>query len=168
VYGLVTVWAAEGREIDQARRALRLRRLKVSDREDPFAAIIRCTADPAKADKRTRSKWSRVMRFAAMSKPDSEALDKFIRRAASMRVPLASRGALGEVFGREAQVKEAAVNHGFGGWAGVVPVGPIPVTCRMTSPSLAHAKCGIMGGSEKNVPAGNAISLLSSHCSPRP
>jgi hypothetical protein len=25
-------------------------RLKVSDREDPFAAIIRCTADPAKAD----------------------------------------------------------------------------------------------------------------------
>jgi hypothetical protein len=27
---------------------LRLGRLKVSDREDPFAAIIRCTADPAK------------------------------------------------------------------------------------------------------------------------
>jgi hypothetical protein len=55
-------------------------RLAVSDREDPFAAIIRCTADPAKADKRTRSKWSRVMRFAAAHKPDSEPLDQFIRR----------------------------------------------------------------------------------------
>ena len=80
VYGLVAWWAAEGREIDRARRALRLHRLEVSDREDPFAAIIRCTADPAKADKRTRSKWSRVMRYAAGYKADSEPLGQFIRR----------------------------------------------------------------------------------------
>jgi hypothetical protein len=80
VYGLVAVWIAEGREVDRARRALRLQRLAVSDREDPFAAIIRCTADPAKADKRTRSKWSRVMRYAAMYKPESEELHKFVRR----------------------------------------------------------------------------------------
>jgi hypothetical protein len=46
VYGLVAWWTAEGHEIDRARRALRWRRLKVSDREDPFAAIVRCTADP--------------------------------------------------------------------------------------------------------------------------
>jgi hypothetical protein len=58
VYGLVAWWAAEGRDLDRARRALRLQRLDVSEREGPFAAIIRCTADPAKADKRTRSKWS--------------------------------------------------------------------------------------------------------------
>jgi hypothetical protein len=80
VYDLVAWWMAEGREIDRARRALRLQRLKVSDREDPFAAIIRCTADPAKADKRTRSKWSRVMRYAAAYKPNAEPLDQFIRR----------------------------------------------------------------------------------------
>jgi hypothetical protein len=80
VYGLVVWWSAEGRETDRARRALRLQRLKVSDREDPFASIIRCTADPTKADKRTRSKWSRVMRYAAAYKPDSEALDQFVRR----------------------------------------------------------------------------------------
>jgi hypothetical protein len=43
-------------------------------------ATIRCTADPAKADKRTRSKWSRVLRYAAVSKPASEALDQFIKR----------------------------------------------------------------------------------------
>jgi hypothetical protein len=47
---------------------------------DPFAAVIPCTADPAKADKRTRSKWSRLMRYAAAYKPDSEALDQFIQR----------------------------------------------------------------------------------------
>jgi hypothetical protein len=84
VYGLVAWWTAEGREIDRARRALRFQRLDVSDREDPFAAIIRCTADPAKADKRTRSKWSRVMRYAATYKPDSEPLDQFIQRKGGM------------------------------------------------------------------------------------
>jgi hypothetical protein len=51
----------------------------VSDREDPFASVIRCTADPIKADKRTRSK-SRVMRYAAVYKPDGEPLAQFIRR----------------------------------------------------------------------------------------
>jgi hypothetical protein len=80
VYALVTWWAAEGREIDRSHRALHLQRLEVSEREDPFAAVIRCTADPAKADKRTRSKWSRVMRYAAASKANSEPLDQFIRR----------------------------------------------------------------------------------------
>jgi hypothetical protein len=39
-----------------------------------------CTADPAKADKRTRNKWSRVMRYAAVYKSDSEPLDQFIMR----------------------------------------------------------------------------------------
>ena len=80
VYKLVAWWTAEGQEIDRARRALRLCRLEISDREDPFAAIIRCTADPAKADKRTRSKWSRALRYAAVYKPDSEPPDQFVRR----------------------------------------------------------------------------------------
>jgi hypothetical protein len=80
VYELVAWWTAEGREIDRARRALRLQRLEISGREDPFAAIIRCTADPAKADKRMRSKWSRVMRYAAAYKPDSEGLRRFVQR----------------------------------------------------------------------------------------
>jgi hypothetical protein len=80
VYGLVAWWTAEGRDIDRSRRALRLQRLKVADREDPFAAVIRCSADSAQADKRTRSKWSRVMRYAAAYKPDAERLDQFIRR----------------------------------------------------------------------------------------
>jgi hypothetical protein len=66
--------------MDRARQALRLHGLPRLDRENVFAAIIRCTADPAKADNRTRSKWSRVMRYAAAYKPDSESLEQFIRR----------------------------------------------------------------------------------------
>jgi hypothetical protein len=80
VYCLVAWWTAEGREVDRARRALRLQRSELSEREAPFATVIRCTADPEKADKRTRSKWSRVMRYAATYKPDDEPLDRFIKR----------------------------------------------------------------------------------------
>jgi hypothetical protein len=32
---------------------------------EPFAALILCTADRQKVDKRTRSKWSRVLRYSA-------------------------------------------------------------------------------------------------------
>jgi hypothetical protein len=80
VYSLVAWWAAEGREIDRARRALCLMRLDPAACRDPFAAIILCIADQAKADKRTRSKWSRVLRYAAVYKSDSEPLGTFIRR----------------------------------------------------------------------------------------
>jgi hypothetical protein len=72
VYALVAWWTTEGRDLDRARRALCLCRLEVSEREDRFASINRCTADPARADKRTRGKWSRVLRYAAVYKPDYE------------------------------------------------------------------------------------------------
>ena len=80
VFGLVAWWTADGREIDRACRALRLQRLPTFDREGPFASVIRCTAGSAKVDKRTRSKWSRVMKYAAAYKSDDEPLDQFIRR----------------------------------------------------------------------------------------
>jgi hypothetical protein len=51
-----------------------------SDHDEPFAAIIRCTSDPGKVDKRTRSKWSRVLRYAAEYKSSSEPLATFIQR----------------------------------------------------------------------------------------
>jgi hypothetical protein len=61
VYALVAWWAAEKREVVRTQRAVRLSGLDVVAREDPFAAVIRRTADAAKVDKRTRSKWSRLM-----------------------------------------------------------------------------------------------------------
>ena len=80
VHDLVRWWSAEGAEVDRARRALRSRGLLPWPSEDVFAAIIRCTADPARADRRTRSKWSRVLRYAKMEKDEKEPLAEFIKR----------------------------------------------------------------------------------------
>jgi hypothetical protein len=80
VYDLVNWWSAEKCEVERARQALRLRGLLPLPREDVYAAMIRCTADPARADKRTRSKWSRVLRYVKMEKDEGEALTAFIKR----------------------------------------------------------------------------------------
>jgi hypothetical protein len=80
VYDLVSWWSADGSEVDRARQALRSRGFLPWPREDAYAAMIRCTADPARADKRTRSKWSRVLRYAKMEKDEEEALAAFIKR----------------------------------------------------------------------------------------
>ena len=47
---------------------------------EPFAAVIYCTSDPEKVDDRTRSKWSRVLRYAAEFKDLDEPLRDFIKR----------------------------------------------------------------------------------------
>ena len=61
VFDLVAWWTAENRALERAHKAVRLHRMCPFDSEEPFAAVIRCTADPAKVDKRTRSKWSRAL-----------------------------------------------------------------------------------------------------------
>jgi hypothetical protein len=80
VYDLVNWWSAEKCDVDRAREALRLRGLLPWPRECVYAAMIRCTADPARADKRTRSKWSRVLQYAKMEKDETETLAEFIKR----------------------------------------------------------------------------------------
>ena len=80
VFNLVAWWDAENRAVERARKVLTLKNIRRYHREEPFAAIIRCTADPAKVDKRTRSKWSRVLRYALEHKSDSASLEQFIKR----------------------------------------------------------------------------------------
>ena len=81
VFELVMWWAAEDRAVSRARWAVKLRRADWSTVVDePFAAIILATADPEKVDKRTRSKWSRVLRYAMEYKSSSEPLAAFVRR----------------------------------------------------------------------------------------
>src|SRR5260370_24857211 len=80
VFELVAWWSAENRALQCAQKALRLRHITPFDHEEPFGAIIRCTADPTKVDKRTRSKWSRALRYALAYKLTSEPLDQFIKR----------------------------------------------------------------------------------------
>jgi hypothetical protein len=80
VFELVAWWMAENRALERAQKALRLRHITPFDQEEPFAAIIRCTANPAKVDKRTRSKWSRALRYALAYKSHLEPLDQFMKR----------------------------------------------------------------------------------------
>jgi hypothetical protein len=56
------------------RWTLQLRNISPSDHDEPFAAIILATADREKVDRRTRSKWSRVLRYALEYKSSAEPL----------------------------------------------------------------------------------------------
>jgi hypothetical protein len=80
VFDLAVWWTAEKRACKRANKALRLRNMSPFDHEEPFAAIIRCTCDPSKVDKRTRSKWSRALRYTLAHKSSSEPLDQFMKR----------------------------------------------------------------------------------------
>jgi hypothetical protein len=80
VFDLVVWWTAEDRAVSRGRRALQLQGLDLPTTDEPFAAIIRCTSDLGKVDKRTRSKWSRVMRYAMEYKTNVEPLATFVQR----------------------------------------------------------------------------------------
>ena len=80
VFDLVNWWNAEDRAVNRARWALRLQGADLSNTDEPFAMVILCTADRAKVDKRTRSKWSRVLRYVMEYKTNAEPLAKFIQR----------------------------------------------------------------------------------------
>jgi hypothetical protein len=72
-------WAQEGRAVDRAHRAFHLRGHHSVREPEAFATIIRCTSDAAKVDDRTRSKSSRVLRYAAEYKDRDEPLRDFIK-----------------------------------------------------------------------------------------
>ena len=81
VFELVRWWAHEQKAVEYARRALSIqRRQTVPSIAEPFAAVIYCTADPERVDYRMRSKWSRVLRYAADYKDPDESLRDFIKR----------------------------------------------------------------------------------------
>jgi len=81
LFELVEWWARDRKDMEYARRALRLqRRPPVPKIAEPLAAIIFCTADWEKVDFRTRSKWSRALRYAAEYKDLDEPLRDFIKR----------------------------------------------------------------------------------------
>ena len=80
VFELVEWWDQEGKAVNRAHRALHLRGHNSVREPEPFAAMILCTSDPDKVDDRTRSKWSRVLRYAAEFKDLDEPLRDFIKR----------------------------------------------------------------------------------------
>jgi hypothetical protein len=80
VFEMVAWWNLEDKAVKRAYRALHLRGHKSVREPEPFAAVILCTSDPEKADDRTRSKWSRVLRYAAAYKDLDEPLRDFVVR----------------------------------------------------------------------------------------
>ena len=71
VFERVLYWKSEGRIPLLA---------NIDTGSDLFAALINSTADPTKVDAKTRSKWSRAMRYAEAKKKPSELLRHFIQR----------------------------------------------------------------------------------------
>jgi xanthine/CO dehydrogenase XdhC/CoxF family maturation factor len=80
VFDLVMVWQKENRAVNRATRALQLKGRDVGSAVEPFAAIISCTSSRKRVDAKARSKWARVLMFAAEYKSPRKPLDDFIRR----------------------------------------------------------------------------------------
>src|ERR1700674_2102295 len=56
--------------------------------------VIYCTTDPAKVDAKTRSKWSRALRYAANFNYDGKSLKSFIRATCKTVGAMWTRGVL--------------------------------------------------------------------------
>jgi hypothetical protein len=72
--------------------------------DEPFVAVILCSAAREKVDKRTRSKWSRVMRYVAEYKTSAEPPAAFVRRKGGIN-KCASRFARRSVMDQELEVE---------------------------------------------------------------
>ena len=79
VFALVRRWERQQCALKNSRAALRLKPRAPKMKPEAFARVIFCTCDPDVADAKTRSKWSRVLRFARNAKPANQRLTDFIK-----------------------------------------------------------------------------------------
>ena len=79
VFRLVMRWRRLNCAMKNARAVLRLRPNLPQMKPEPFAIVIFCTSDPKIVDDKTRSKWSRVLRYAARAKPPGQRLTDFVK-----------------------------------------------------------------------------------------
>jgi hypothetical protein len=79
IFNLVSRWEAEDRLEEGLYRLLDSLKAPVPLRiGEAFAVVIYCTAPHV--DEKSRSKWSRALRYAAATKPDDESIRRFIKR----------------------------------------------------------------------------------------
>ena len=77
---IVRRWRKEQRRKASSHQALKACGRPIAIRNhEPFATVIFCTSDPRKVDAKTRSKWSRVLRYAEQLKPNAEDLAQCIK-----------------------------------------------------------------------------------------
>ena len=79
VFAVIMRWRRLNCAVKNSKAALRLRPNPPQMKPEPFAIVIFCTADPKIVDAKTRSKWSRVLRYAARTKPEGQRLIDFIK-----------------------------------------------------------------------------------------
>jgi hypothetical protein len=80
VFALVRRWQDLNCAVENSRAALRLQADTPQMKPEPFGIVIFCTSDPEIADAKTRSKWSRVLRFARKAKPANQRLTDFLNQ----------------------------------------------------------------------------------------
>ena len=94
-YEIVQHWEKQHRAKASSHQALVAAKQRRAIRiEEPFATVIFCTSDPEIADAKTRSKWSRVLRYARKTKPAEQRLTDFIK----------SKGGLNQCAARFARI----------------------------------------------------------------
>jgi hypothetical protein len=84
VFDLVSWWLADEAVKTRAIKKFAAQGIHPSADIEPFAAAIRAAAGPATIDRRTVSKWARVLRLAHQFKPPGEGLAEFAKRAGSL------------------------------------------------------------------------------------
>jgi hypothetical protein len=80
VFNIVRRWKMLGHTRTCSRHALTAANRREAIRtRDSFAIVIFCTSDPGVVDARTRSKWSRALRFADSFKTDGQSVAEFFK-----------------------------------------------------------------------------------------
>jgi len=79
--GLSRGWllACLRRSLKNSQAALGLQADPPQMKPEPFGIVIFCTANLQVADAKSRSKWSRVLRYARKTKPANQRLTEFIK-----------------------------------------------------------------------------------------
>ena len=81
VFQIVARWKEQRRSKAKSHQALKATGHRTTIRSlEPFAVVILCTSDHCIVDVKTRSKWSRALRYAEQFKPEAESLAKFMKR----------------------------------------------------------------------------------------
>ena len=78
VFDVVRRWQRLKCSLKNSQVALGLQADAPRMRPEPFGIVIFCTADLEVADAKSRSKWSRALRYARKAKPSNQRLTEFI------------------------------------------------------------------------------------------
>ncbi len=80
VFEIVSRWKEQRRARTKSRQALKVTNKRGAIKtEEPFSIVVYRTSDPCKVDAKTRSKWSRALRYIEQFEPDNQGLAQFVK-----------------------------------------------------------------------------------------